>query len=64
MASWQPVVTTTASGGTSIPSSLATVRAISSWMIPLVRPYWNNWVRTWSRDQPRVSSRWLVYVCR
>ncbi len=40
MASWQPTVTTTASGSVSIPSSTARFRATSSWTTPLVRPYW------------------------
>jgi hypothetical protein len=42
IASWQPEVTMTASGGTRMSSSISSVRAIIEPSWPLVRPYWSR----------------------
>ena len=61
MPSCAPTVTTTDPAGTPMPSSFATVSAISSWISPFVRPYWNSAVRTCSGVRP-ARSRWAVYA--
>ncbi len=64
IASWQPTVTTIDSGSTSMPSSTSRFRAIRWWMIPLVRPYWNNVRRTAPSSYLKSSVRWRVKLRR
>ncbi len=45
-----------------MPSSFSRLRATSSWICPLVRPYWNSARLTSCSDIPRSPARYSVYA--